>query len=158
MTHSVRTKSQVPRVPSGSFTIPGSCFHTSIKHFHILGLEVKQRLRRNLSFFSSTVSSSLAPTDDRPPLRQRGRHQNTYAGGTVLTRKDWCHLMDLPCSSGSKESAYNAGDLGSILGLGRSSGEGNGKPLQYSCLENPMKRRAWWASSWVSKSQTRLSD
>ena len=73
------------------------------------------------------------------PLRQRGRHQNIYAGGTVLTRKDWCHLMDLPCSSGSKESAYNAGDLGSILGLGRSSGEGNGKPLQYSCLENPWK-------------------
>ena len=43
-----------------------------------------------------------------------------------------------PCGSAGKESACNAGDLGSIPGLGRSSGEGNGKPLQYSFLENPM--------------------
>ena len=41
-----------------------------------------------------------------------------------------------------KESACNAGDLGSILGLGRSPGEGNGNPLQYSCLENSMDRGA----------------
>ena len=41
-------------------------------------------------------------------------------------------------SSVDKESAYNAGDPGSISGLGRSPGEGNGNPLQYSCLENPM--------------------
>ena len=40
-------------------------------------------------------------------------------------------------------SAYSAGDLGSIPGLGRSPGEGNGNPLQYSCLENPMDRGAW---------------
>ena len=38
------------------------------------------------------------------------------------------------------------GDLGSIPGSGRSPGRGNGKPLQYSCLENPMERRAWWAT------------
>ena len=44
-----------------------------------------------------------------------------------------------------KASAYNAGDLGSIPGLGRSSGEGNGNPLQFSCLENPMDRGAWQA-------------
>ena len=44
-------------------------------------------------------------------------------------------------------SAYNAGDLGSILGSGRSLGEGNGNPLQYSCLENPMDGGAWWATS-----------
>ena len=42
-----------------------------------------------------------------------------------------------------KASACNAGDPGSIPGLGRSSGEGNGNPLQYSCLENPMDRVAW---------------
>ena len=40
----------------------------------------------------------------------------------------------------------NAGDLSSILGSGRSPGEGNGNPLQYSCLENPMDRGAWWAT------------
>ena len=44
--------------------------------------------------------------------------------------------------SDGKESAYNAGDLGSIPGSGKSPGEGNGYPLQYSCLENPMDRRA----------------
>ena len=52
----------------------------------------------------------------------------------------------LPCSSGSKESASNTGDLGSILGLGRSPKEGNGNPLQYSCLANPMDRGAWQAT------------
>ena len=47
---------------------------------------------------------------------------------------------------GGKESACNAGDLGSIPGLGRSPGEGNANPLQYSYLENPMDRGAWWAT------------
>ena len=48
-----------------------------------------------------------------------------------------------PGGSDGKVSACNAGDLGLILGLGRSPGEGNGKPLQYSCLENPMDGGAW---------------
>ena len=53
----------------------------------------------------------------------------------------------------------DAGDLGSIPGLRRSLGEGNGSPLQYPCLENFMDRGAWWAVVYgVSKSQTRLSD
>ena len=55
--------------------------------------------------------------------------------------------------------AYNAGDLGSIPGSGRSPGEGNGNPLQYSCLENPMDRGAWKATvHGVAKSRIRLSD
>ena len=49
-------------------------------------------------------------------------------------------------SSDSEESACNVGDLGSIPGLGRSTGEGNGNPLQYSCLQNPMDRGSWWAT------------
>ena len=54
-----------------------------------------------------------------------------------------------------KESTCNAGDLGSIPGSGRSSGEENGYPLQYSCLENPIDRGAWWATGHgVAKSQT----
>ena len=48
--------------------------------------------------------------------------------------------VGLPCSSNGKESACNAGDPGLIPGSGRSPGEGNGNPLQYSCLENPMDR------------------
>ena len=65
----------------------------------------------------------------------------------------------LPGGSEVKGSACNAGDLGSIPGSGRAPGEGNGNPLQYSCLENPMDGGAWWATvHGVSKSQTRLSD
>ena len=50
---------------------------------------------------------------------------------------------DFPGGLDGKVSVYNAGDLGSIPGLGRFSGEGNGNPLLYSCLENPMDRGAW---------------
>ena len=50
-------------------------------------------------------------------------------------------------SSDGKEPACSAGDMGSIPGLGRPSGEGNGNPLQYSCLKNPTDRGAWWAPS-----------
>ena len=62
-------------------------------------------------------------------------------------------------SSGGRESACSAGDLGSIPGLGRSPGEGDDNPLKYSCLENPMDRGAWWATVYrLAKSQTRLTD
>ena len=54
--------------------------------------------------------------------------------------------MGFPHSSVGKESACNAGDLGLIPGLGRSPGEGNGNPLQCSCLKNPMDRGAWQAT------------
>ena len=69
--------------------------------------------------------------------------------------------MNRGFSGGSdhKESVYNAGDPGSIPGSERSSGEGNGYPLQYSCLENPMDRGAWWTTvHGVAKSQTQLRD
>ena len=60
---------------------------------------------------------------------------------------------------GGKESSCNAGDPGLIPGLRRSTGEGNGNPFQYSCLENSMDREAWWATfHGVTKSQTWLSD
>ena len=63
------------------------------------------------------------------------------------------------CGSDSKESACNAGDPGSVPGSGRSPREGNGTPLQYSCLEISRDRGAWWAIvHGVAKSRTRLSD
>ena len=63
--------------------------------------------------------------------------------------------MGFPGGSDGKEAAYNAGDLGSILVSARSPGEGNGNPLQYSCLENSMDRGAWWAIVHeAAKSQT----
>ena len=56
------------------------------------------------------------------------------------------HSEGFPGSSDSKESACNAGDLGSIPGLGTSLGGEHGNPLQYVCLENAMDRGAWWAT------------
>ena len=68
-------------------------------------------------------------------------------------------IENMYCSSVGKQSACKAGDLGLIPGLGRSPGEGNGNPLQYSCLENPMNRGAWQATVHrVAKSQVLLID
>ena len=75
-----------------------------------------------------------------------------------------CHIRPLPTflrgfpsGSDGKESAFNVGDLSLIPELGRSPGEGNGYPLQYSCLENPLDKGAWLATAHrVIKSQTRL--
>ena len=69
----------------------------------------------------------------------------------------WSYI--LPCSLNSKESACSAGDRGLIPGSGRTHGGGHGNPLQYSSLENPMGRGAWWAIvHGVAESQTKLSD
>ena len=62
-----------------------------------------------------------------------------FLGGTVV--------KNLPANTG------HAGDLGSIPGLGRSSGRGHGNPLQYSCLEDPMGRGAWQAKHWARLKQ-----
>ena len=67
--------------------------------------------------------------------------------------------MGFPGGSDCKESACNAGDLGSVPELGRSPEEGNGYPLHYSCLENSIDRGAWQAAiHGVKKSGIRLSD
>ena len=82
--------------------------------------------------------------------------EHSYFGSQGL-----CFLMSLgfPGGSEAKAFAHNTEDLGSIPGSGRSPGEGNGNPLQYSCLENPMGRGAWWATAHrVTKSRTRLRD
>ena len=77
----------------------------------------------------------------------------------VLEMFSICTCTVIPGGSDGKESACNAGDLGLIPGSGRSPGERNGHPLQYSCLENPMDRGAWQATvHGVTKNQTRLSD
>ena len=66
------------------------------------------------------------------------------------------YILNFPGGSDDKASAYNAGDLGSTPGLGRSPGEVNGNPLQYSYPENPMDGGA--TVHGVAKSQTQLSD
>ena len=68
-------------------------------------------------------------------------------------------LMGFPSGSDGKESACNTGDLGLIPGPGRSPGGGQGNPLQYSCLENPLDRGAWRATvHGLEKSWTQLSE
>ena len=67
--------------------------------------------------------------------------------------------LGFPCNSVDKESAHSAENLGSIPGLGISLQEGNGNPLQYPCLENPMDRGASWAAvNVVAKSRAQLRD
>ena len=81
--------------------------------------------------------------------------------GRRSKRKGYVYTFSLGFPGGSevKAFAYDARDLGSTPGSGRSPGKGNGNPLQYSCLENPLDGGAWWATvHGVTKSQTRLSD
>ena len=73
---------------------------------------------------------------------------------SIFTSFTPCQPRGFPGGSDSKEFACNVGDLGSIPGLGRSSGEGNSNPLQYSCLENPIDSGAWKTTvHGVTKSQ-----
>ena len=78
---------------------------------------------------------------------------------TIHYHMDIITAGGFPGSSAGKESTCNAGDSSLIPGLGRSPGEGNGNPLQCSCLENPMDRGVWWATVHGSiKSRTRLNE
>ena len=82
-----------------------------------------------------------------------------YTSSWICYRFLKTHQVQHWASPDSKESACNAGYLGSIPGLGRCPGEGNGYPFQCSCLENSMNRGACWATVHeVTHSQTRLSD
>ena len=67
-------------------------------------------------------------------------------GHKKMSRQKSSALNIFPGSSDGKASAYNAGDPGSISGLGRYPGKENGNPLQYSCLENPMDKGACWTT------------
>ena len=89
---------------------------------------------------------------------QQLRQRKSWAASGVWSEL-YTPLLCFPGGSEGKASACNAGDLGSIPGSGRSPGEGNGNPLQYSFLENPMDRGSWQTIVHrVTKSQTRLSD
>ena len=98
-----------------------------------------------LNFYSLTYQTFLLRCSDR----------------CNILRKDFLPdkvIPGFPGGSDSKDAACKVGDLGSIPGLGRCSGEGNGNPLKYSCLENPVDRGAWWVMvHGVTNSRT-LSD
>ena len=103
-----------------------------------------------LSVVSFPVSDCSTPTV--PGAAQRGLQTQFFS---FLSADSYFLLF----GSEVKASACNAGDLGSIPGLGRFPGEGNGNPLQYPCLENPVDGGAWWVTvHGVAKSRTRLSN
>ena len=84
-------------------------------------------------------------------MRFRQGSRGAYCGKSqqataVIHVSTFNHFLNFPGGSDGKESAYNAGDLGSIPRSGRSPGEGKGNPLQYCFLENPMGRGAVWAA------------
>ena len=97
-------------------------------------------------------------------VRGQGTLYLHHGDGNVMEkrRQIWVLLkycLGFPGDSMVKNPPANAGYAGSIPGLGRSPGEGNGNPLQYSCLESIMDRGAWWATVHeVAKSRTRLSN
>jgi len=100
------------------------------------------------------VDSLLTESCGKPSL-----HVHVIATGSYENRKRILIAYGFPCSSDGKESACNAGDLGSIPGSGRSPGELNGNPLQYSSLENSIDKGAWQATVYgVAKSWTQLSN
>ena len=111
-------------------------------------------LEKGMAAHSRTLAWEIPPAGEPGGLRavhgvamsQARRH----ASLTWLNESSRKYIpppdVGFPAGSDSKVSACSEGDLGSVPGSGRSPGEGNGNPLQYSCLENPMDRGAWWAT------------
>ena len=110
---------------------------------------------------SSVLAWKVPWTEEPGGLQSMGSQR---AGHDLVTKQQQLVLAYLPFKgfpggSVGKEFACNVGDLGSIPGLGRSPRAGHGNLIKYSCLENSMDRRAWWAMAHgVVKSQTQLSD
>ena len=109
-------------------------------HFHAL--------EKEMATHSSVLAWRISGTGKPGGLPSLGSHRvgHDWSDLAAAAAAAYIYTLGFPCSSVGKESACNAGDPGSIPGLGRSPGEGNGNPLQYSCLENPMDRGAWWAT------------
>ena len=113
---------------------------STMQETQVRALGWEDPLEKEMAIHSSTIAWKI------PWTEEPGRLQSM---GSQRVRHD-SHVKDListafgfPGGSEVKASASNAGDLGSIPGSGRSPGEGNGNPLQYSCLENPMDGEAW---------------
>ena len=121
------------------------------------------RFPREGNSYSSVLVWRTPQTEEPGKLQSLGWQMVKYNSVTNKTTS-WNILnkffISILCSSSDGEaSACNTGDLGLIPESGRSLGEGNGNPLQYSCLENPMDRGAWQAAvHGVTKSQTQPSD
>ena len=103
----------------------------------------KARIKKNLNIISRIgLWSMIEPyTEQGSDFLKEFIECSSYSVLQIKRRFMW--YKDFPGGSDGKASVYNVGDPGSIPGLGRSPGEGNGNPLQDCCLENPMDRGAW---------------
>ena len=121
-------------------------------------------LRSSWTFQASLASAWKESHDQRPigQVRPAAHGQVRPAKSSSMPNSEIIRnnkLLGISCGSEGKESACNVGGPSSIPGPGRSPGEGNGTPLQYCCLENPMDGGAWWAAvHGVTKSRTQLSN
>ena len=117
-------------------------------------------LKRDQSEKKKTAFPSGSPVSGNLKGHSIWTHKcNQATLRSLVFKHDYTNTEIAPSGMDGKESACNAGDPGSIPSSGRSSGEGNGCPLWYSCLENPMDREAWWATVHVvAKGRTRLSE
>ena len=112
-----------------------------------LRINTHQDLKQGDTSFPTMSGSSLCTFISTQPLTSSLPHNfPPRKDNSLLRTSQSLEKGGFPGGSDSKESVCNAGDLSSIPGLGRSPGEGNGYSLQYSCLDNPMDRGAWWAT------------
>ena len=122
-------------------------------HFLLQCMKVKSEseVAQSCPTLSDPMDCSLTGSSVHGIFQARVLEWGAIAFSEVKKKKKFL----IACGSDGKESTCNAGDLGSIPGSGRSPGEGNGSPLQYSCLENSMDRGPWWATvHGIEKSQT----
>ena len=125
------------------------------KYWNILHSGFHTKCLKSNVYFTLQCISNWTSHISHAPQPQVARGRNT--GQWSSTRSTLC--QGFPGGSDGKESACNSRDLGLIPGLGRSPGEGNGYPLECSCLENSMDRGAWQVTVYgITKSPTRLSN
>ena len=105
-------------------------------------------MEKEMASHSSTLAWEIPGIKEPSGLQYLGSQRvgHDWATNTYLHLLTQGIILGFPGGSDGKESACNAGDLGSVPGSGRFPGEGNGYPLQYSCLENSMGRGSWWAT------------
>ena len=107
-------------------------------HFHAL--------EKEMATHSSVLAWRIPGTGEPHGLPSMGLHRVGHYWSNLAAAAAALCYKGCPGGSDSKESVCNVGDPSSIPGSGRSPGEGNGYPLQYSCLENPMDRKARWVT------------
>ena len=148
---------------SGLLTLPV----LSLQMLFLLAIYLQDSSPSSQLWFNPPPPPGLPPGHSSPVYRAENMLLSAYTEGSLkpgsFLSLGFCFDVGQvgPHLGGSevKASACNVGDLGLIPGSGRSPGEGNGNPLQYSCLENPMDGEAWWATvHGVAKNRTRLSD